>query len=105
MIWWDWGLRRKTALLGGMIFFPLAGVVWVFGLHTDLGTILGGVSFLFIPELMAWMLFVGLRTGFMPQRGAKVIRATQPVEFWVTAVAYAVIFVMFIGFLITVALD
>lgn len=94
-----------AALLG------LAATTWmiVWWLWTrsmpDWKGLLGGTSFLAIPLLVGFGLFVGLRTGLMPQRGRRVSRADHPVDFWFTGGLYATLLAMCVGFILMVAFD
>jgi hypothetical protein len=102
MIWWDWNWRHKLALLGAMVGAASAAVLW-FGHGWPIGAEIGGISFLIIPQINAWLLFVGLLTGAIPQRGRRVSRAVHPIEFWITAACYGAVLAGFAWFAIIVA--
>jgi hypothetical protein len=71
----------------------------------NLGVVAGGTAFLAIPQIVAWFLFVGLRTGRMPVRGGSEDRTASPTWFWITAAMYAALVALFLWFIIAVIFD
>ncbi|MBB3356878.1 MULTISPECIES: hypothetical protein [unclassified Novosphingobium] len=105
MLWWEWNGKQKLALLAAMLI--AAALPWIFlgWLPQQLGAFVGGTSFLFIPQIVGWQLFVGLKTGIMPQRGARVSRADSPTNFWITGGMYSALLVLYVGIILMVLLD
>ena len=85
----------------------VAAVPWLFlrWLPNDWGAFLGGTAFLTIPQLTAWALFVGLRTGRMPSAyGGSESLAESPIWFWALAAGYAAVVLVFLWIGMVVAL-
>ena len=96
MIWWDWKTRQRLTLMAAMLV--IAAVPWIgIGLVTrDWRGLLGGTAFLFILQIVAWLLFVGMRTGRMPSAyGRSELRAEAPTWFWLTGAAYGGLLLLF----------
>ena len=71
----------------------------------ELGAFMGGTAFLAIPQMIAWALFVGLRTGRMPSAyGRSELRAKSPAWFWITGAGYAAILLFFIWIVVGVVI-
>jgi hypothetical protein len=104
MVRWSWGIGRKVALLSAMAGLSALIVWWFLRPGLSPGAMIGGISFLTIPQMLTWISFVGLRTGMLPQRGRVVRRADEPVEFWVMMAGQAALLAMFVGALAIVAL-
>ena len=105
MVWWDWGTGRRISLMGAMLC--LAAAPWiVIGVATsDWRGFGGGTGFLFIPQFVAWVLFVGLKTGRMPSAyGGSELRDASPAWFWLTGAAYVVLILFFIFIILSVVL-
>lgn len=66
---------------------------------------LGATAFLAVPQLVGWQLVVGLKTGVMPARGGKIVRATSPVMFWILGALYAGLFAFFCGIIAMFLID
>jgi hypothetical protein len=97
MTWWDWKTKQHLALIAGML--AVAATPWLAlgWLTKDGRALLGGTAFLFIPQIVAWALFVGLTTGRIPSAyGRSELRAQSPTWFWLTAVVYAAILLLFL---------
>lgn len=107
MIWWDWTASQRRKLIALMI--ALAASPWVL-IGRSLGdwrVAAGGAALLFIAQMAAWSLFVGLATGCMPSGYSRIERRSEaPVWFWGTAVAYASVLLMILCMIfITVSLS
>ena len=105
MIWWDWSAQHRMATLGAML--ALAALPWLLlgWLPQEWGAFIGGTSFLAIPQMVGWLLFVGLKTGVMPVRGRKVDRRVSPREFWVVAASYSAVLFVYVWIIAMVLLD
>lgn len=98
MIWWDWRWGRKLALLAAMtglsatvtLLIVPPGQPWF-----DWRAVAGGIAFFTIPQMAAWCLFVGFRTGSIPARG-RFSRADQRFDFWFGVAAYCLILAMYV---------
>ena len=108
MLWWDWTGRQRLWLLTAILtvaaapwlllgFFPYSSY--------NLGAVAGGTAFLAIPQLIAWFLFVGLRTERMPVRFGSEYRPKSPTWFWSVAAMYAVLLLLFLWVVIAVVFD
>jgi hypothetical protein len=85
----------------------VAAIPWILigGLGNDWRTLLGGTAFLFIPQAVGWLLYVGLRTGRMPSAyGRAELRAKTPTWFWVTGAIYAGLVLLFLWVILGVAM-
>jgi hypothetical protein len=65
----------------------------------------GGTAFLAIPQIIAWFLFVGLRTGRMPVRFGSEDRTKSPTWFGIAAVVYAALLLLFLWVIVAVIFD
>jgi hypothetical protein len=103
MVWWNWGVGRKVALFAAMACLSTVVSWWYLRPEVSAGAMIGGVSFLTIPQMLAWISFVGFRTGKLPQRGRVVTRADDPVEFWVMMAVQLASAMMFVVAIIATA--
>lgn len=104
MLWWDWSSRQRLGLLAAML--AIAATPWILlgWVPHDWGAFIGGTAFLAIPQLMAWALFVGLRTGRMPSAyGRSELRAETPTWFWLTGALYGGLLLVFLWIALGVA--
>ena len=88
MFWWDWtGKKRIEALL---VMVGVAATPWFLlgWLPKQIGAFVGGTAFLLIPQLMAFFLLIGFKSGVMPMRGGKAVRTESPISFWFAALCY-----------------
>lgn len=79
VIWWNWKIGQRLALIGFML--SIAAIPWLLigKLTSDWRGMIGGTALFFIPLMMAWLLFVGLRTGRMPSAyGRSELRSEAP---------------------------
>lgn len=105
MLWCDWSRSKRLSLLGAML--AIAAMPWLFlgWLPDQWGAFVGGTAFLTIPQIVAWMLFVGLRTGRMPSAyGRSELRAETPTWFWITAAGYAALLFLFVWIIVGVVI-
>ena len=66
---------------------------------------LGGTAFLFIPQMVGWLLFVGLATGRMPSAyGRSELRTASPTWFWITGAGYVGLLLFFLWVIIGVVI-
>ncbi|GHD02181.1 hypothetical protein [Novosphingobium pokkalii] len=95
MLWWDWSWKQRGGTLA--CFFAIAIMPFLIFGGSSFGwrAMIGGTAFLLIPQIVGWLLFVGLKTGIMPARGAKVERNNSPVGFWTLAAAYGGLLAMY----------
>jgi hypothetical protein len=108
MLWWDWTARQRLALLALMLTIAVAPWLMLGFLPRtsyNLGVVAGGTAFLIMPQIIAWFLFVGLRTGRMPVRFGSEHRISSPAWFWCVAALYAALLVLFLWMIIAVVLD
>jgi hypothetical protein len=106
VLWWDWSAKRKWSLLAGILV--IAALPWIAlgWLPDQPGAFAGGTTFLAIPQMVGWMLFVGLTTGYVPMHyGRKVSRKTSPIEFWSACAVYAALVTLFLSFILYVIFD
>jgi|SRR3954454_16705804 hypothetical protein len=82
MLWWSWSWGQRLALFVGVLGVAAALTWWGLGGAADGAAFLGGCAFFAIPLLTSILIFVGLRTGFIPSRGGRICRAEEPVTFW-----------------------
>lgn len=90
MLWWEWSAGRRLSFISVML--GIAAAPWIaIGITTkDWRGLIGGTAFLFIPQIVAWMLFVGLKTGRMPSAyGRSETRTESPRWFWITGATYS----------------
>lgn len=104
MLWWDWNKRQRLALLAAM--FAVAATPWLLlgWLPSEWGAFVGGTAFLAIPQMLAWYLFVGLRTGRLPSRFGSEYRSESPTWFWILATMYAGLVLLFLYIILAVLL-
>jgi hypothetical protein len=96
MLWWDWNAKQKLALLA--VILIIAATPWFLlgWLPEQLGAFAGGTALLSIPQMMAWFIFVGLKTGRIPSAyGASELRAKEPTWFWFTSALYGGVLLTF----------
>ena len=105
VLWWDWKTSQRLAVLAVMLVLAATPWLWISISMGDWRGFLGGTAFLLIPQLIGWLLFVGLKTGRMPTRGAPELRAESPTWFWTIAAMYAGLLVVFLGFILLVLKD
>ncbi len=97
MIWWDWKTSQRLTLMTAMLAVAAIPLTLVGVFTNDWWALLGGTGFLFIPQIMGWMLFVGLKTGRMPSAyGRSELRAETPTWFWLTGGLYAGLLLLFL---------
>ncbi len=105
MVWWGWKTRQRLALLAGM--FAVSVVPWlIIGWATnDWRGLAGGEAFLFIPQVLGWLLYVGFTTGRMPSGyGRSEMRDTSPLWFWLTGSLYAGLLLFFLYIILSVVI-
>jgi hypothetical protein len=79
---------------------PLLLLGWM---PNEWGAVIRGIAFLAIPQLIAWALFVGLRTGRMPSAyGRSELRAERPTWFWLTGALYGGLLLLFMWIILGV---
>ena len=85
----------------------VAATPWLFlgWLPNEWGAFVGGTAFLAIPQIVAWLLFVGLWTGRMPVRGGAGDRHEAPTWFWIIAAMYAALLLLFLWIILAVLID
>ena len=63
----------------------------------DWRALIGGGAFLLVPQIVGWLLYVGLATGRMPSAyGRSELRSDNPIWFWLTGGAYAALLLLFL---------
>ena len=89
------------------MMLAIAATPWVLlgWLPNEWGAFVGGTAFLIIPQIVAWFLFVGLRTGRIPSRYGSEYRSDSPTWFWITAAIYAGIVLLFLWIILAVLTD
>jgi hypothetical protein len=96
MLWWDWNAKQKLALLAAILIIAATPWLLLGWLPEQLGAFVGGTALLCIPQMMAWFVFVGLRTGRIPSAyGRSELRATEPAWFWFTCALYGGVLLTF----------
>lgn len=105
MLWWDWSAARRLGLLAAML--AIAATPWLLlgWAPGNWGAFAGGTALLTIPQVIAWFLYVGLRTGRMPLRGGREDRRESPTWFWIVAALYAAMLFQFAWLAATVLAD
>lgn len=106
MLWWNWNGRQRLSLLAVML--AVAATPWLLlgWMHDVWGAFLGGTAALLIPQMMAWFIFVGLRTGRIPSAyGGSELRAEEPIWFWFTSALYSGVLLTFFWLLWTVVTE
>ena len=58
-----------------------------------------------IPQLMAFFLLIGFKSGVMPMRGGKAARKDEPTSFWLAASCYGALLAFTLWFILTVLVD
>jgi hypothetical protein len=105
VIWWDWKTSQRLALVGAMLGVAALPFILIGVFAKDWRGFAGGPFFLFIPQLLGWMLYVGLRTGRLPTgHGRSESRSETPIWFWVTAGAYAALMLLILWFVLGVVI-
>ncbi|WP_428027848.1 hypothetical protein [Altererythrobacter sp.] len=103
MFWWDWNAKRKLGLLAAIVIIAATPWLLLGWLPDQLGAFVGGTALLSIPQIFAWLLFVGLKTGRMPTAyGGSELRAEEPAWFWSTAALYGGVLLTFLWFALNV---
>ncbi|AMG76486.1 MULTISPECIES: hypothetical protein [Sphingopyxis] len=106
MFWWDWTTKQKLLLLAAMLAIAAAPWMLLGWFPGELGAFVGGTSFLMIPQLVGWLLVVGLKTGRMPMPyGNNEDRESSPVAFWIVAAGYAALCAYAIWIILMVGVD
>ena len=105
MVWWDWNTKQRLGLLVLMLIAAAAPLVALGWLPNEWQAFIGGLSFLLIPQIVGWFLFVGLRTGRIPSRYGSEYRNEAPVAFWMTVAIYALLVTAFLWFILAVVAD
>jgi hypothetical protein len=96
MLWWDWNTWKRLALLTAMLTLAATPCL-LLGWLNEWRAFVGGTAFLAIPQIVAWNLFVGLKTGRMPSAyGRSELRAESPTWFWLTGSLYAALVLLFL---------
>jgi len=97
VIWWDWNSGQRVTLLAAMLVIAVLPWILLGGFTGDWRAMLGGTAFLFILQIVTWLLFVGITTGRMPSAyGRSELRTESPTWFWTTATCYAGLLLLFI---------
>lgn len=105
MIWWNWKTNQRLLVIAVMVVAATVMTASVGGAAIGWRALVGMASFLFIPQIIAWLLFVGLKTGCMPSAyGRSELRSESPAWFWSTGSLYAGLLLLIVGFLISVLL-
>jgi hypothetical protein len=105
MIWWDWKTNGRLALLAAIGCVATIPSLWISAATNNWRVIIPGTAFFFLPMILAWLLFVGLKTGRMPSGyGRSELRASSPAGFWLTAGLYACPVLLFLYFVLGVVL-
>ena len=102
MLWWDWNAKQRLSVLAAILTvaaLPWLAIGW---LTNDWRAFLGGTAFLAIPQMVAWFLFVGLRTGRIPTRFGSEIRSDSPAWFWIIAAMDVAIVLFFLWIILAV---
>lgn len=106
MFWWNWNGQQKLTLLTVMLAVAASPWLLLGWLPHEWGAFIGGTAILLIPQMMAWLLFVGLKTGRMPSAyGGSELRAENPVWFWFTGTLYGGVLLTFFCFALIIAID
>ena len=91
--------------MAAMLAVAALTVILVGGFANDWRALLGGTAFLFIPQIVGWLLFVGLKTGRMPSAyGRSELRAHSSLWFWITGAGYAAILLLFVWVIVGVVI-
>lgn len=65
MIWWDWKTRQRLALMAGMRAVTAIPRLIIGQTSKDWRGLIGGTAFLFIPQIVGWLLYAGLLLLFL----------------------------------------
>lgn len=107
MLWWDWDARQRIGLFAAMLGIaatPCILLGWATPAHWR--AFVGGTAFLLGPQILAWVLFVGLRTGRMPTAyGGSELRNERPIWYWLMGAVYGAVVLLFLGFILYVITD
>ena len=106
MIWWDWKTSKRLALMAGMC--GVAAIPWLIigWASKDWRALVGGTAFLFISQIVGWLLYVGLATGRMPSAyGRSEMRDTSPQWFWLTGGLYVGLLLFFLYIILSVTIS
>lgn len=104
-MWWDWNTKQRLALMAAILVVAAIPCIVIGWFTTDWRALLGGSAFLFIPLLVGWLLFVGLKTGRMPSAyGRSELRAQSPTWFWATGSLYVGLLLLFLWIILGVAI-
>jgi hypothetical protein len=85
----------------------VAAIPWLLlgWVPNQLGAFVGGTAFVAIPQMIGWLLFVGLRTGRMPSAyGRSESRTDSPRWFWIIGGGYVVLLLLFAWVIVGVVL-
>ena len=103
MIWWDWKTSQRLLLVAAMLVVAAVPTILLAGFTNNLRAVMGGTAFFFIPQMMGWVLFVGLTTGRMPTGyGRSALRTESPASFWITGAVYAGVLLFFVWIIVGV---
>ena len=105
MFWWDWTGKQRFMVL--LVMLCIAAAPWILlgWLPREIGAFVGGTAFLMIPQLMAFFLLIGFKSGVMPMRGGKAARKDEPISFWFAASCYGALLAFTLWFILTVLVD
>lgn len=85
------------ALMAGMC--AVAAIPWLIigQASKDWRGLIGGTAFLFIPQIVGWLLYVGLATGRMPSAYRRSeTRDASPRWFWLTGSLHAGLLLLYL---------
>lgn len=101
MIWWNWTASQRRTLIAAMLALAASPWVIIGYFLRDWRAAAGGTALLFIAQMLAWLLFVGLATGRMPSGYGRAERRSEtPIWFWATGIAYASVLLMILWMLV-----
>ncbi len=101
MIWWDWTANRRRKLIALMLALAASPWLLIDEVFKDWREMAGGTALLFIAQIVAWLLYVGLATGRMPSGYSRAERRSEaPIWFWATGVAYAGVLLMLLWMIV-----
>jgi hypothetical protein len=89
MFWWS--SPARLGALTGILVVSASLTIWGLGGIPDVAAFVGGCALFSIPLLMAWFVFLGFRTSFVPSRGARISRQEDPGTFWFAMACYGLI--------------
>ena len=101
------GLDRQATIDGfaGDALHCYGTLDFAWWLPREIGAFVGGTAFLMIPQLMAFFLLIGFKSGVMPMRGGKAARKDDPISFWLAASCYGGLLAFTLWFILTVLAD